>query len=284
MAKRKRYKQRKPLPIRITKNDRAEYTKLAKSAKAKIGRTLKRYGETVVFTGEDGSTETVKVRDLIDIPKLENFKSRKEFNKWKEQARSFTNRNNMRYQFKKNKFDVVATKATINKIERETKRAQNIAKDIINEAQERPFVSGGKAQGTVGQRMLQMGKPNAGGIYMPDDFDFNKYKNPKSVEKRAKNIEKRSDPSYYNTRTEKMKDTYLEQLQQVFNSDADDLVRKLKNMPSDDFYQMYLMFDEFDFDWFYDPEEGEKRLNTMMPYVERYERGDFDTDLNLQGF
>src|SRR5690606_27872405 len=123
-----------------------------------------------------------------------------------------------------------------------------------------------------------------GGIYMPSDFDFSKYKDPKSVEKRAKNIGKRSDPEYYNTRTERMRDTYLDQLEQVFNSDADELVRKIRNMPSDDFYQMYLMFDEFDFDWFYDPEEGEKRLNTMLAYVERYERGDFDNDLNLKGF
>ncbi|WP_238629291.1 hypothetical protein, partial [Klebsiella pneumoniae] len=69
-------------PIRITRNDKKEFSRLAKNAKAKIRRTLKNYG--IDLTGD------------VFIPEsIESFGTRKGFNKWKESVSSFTNPANL---------------------------------------------------------------------------------------------------------------------------------------------------------------------------------------------
>ena len=161
-------------PIRITKNDAEEYRRLVRNSKAKIRRTSKNYG--------------VDLSDEVELPSLDQFKTRKEFNEWKESVSNFTNRANTEYQFKKNEYGVVASKKEINQIERDTKRAQKIAEELQKKASEKPFISGGKEQGTVGQRMMQMGKPNTAGIYRPPDFNFDKIRSKKQLEEKKNTI------------------------------------------------------------------------------------------------
>lgn len=257
-------------PIRITQNDRAEYAKLAKNTKAKLARTTKNYG--------------IDLSAEISVPKLEDFSTRDEYNEWKQKASSFTNRNNLHYQFKKNEFGVVASKARIGKIERENRRAIDIAKRKEKEMQNKPFISGGKVQGTVGERMAYMGRPNMAGITVPKKFDFNEIRNQDRLNTVEQNMERRSDVTYFDKRMETMKARYIESLMDFFNSDANDLAEKLRNMPADDFYEMYLKYDEFDFDVFY-PMEGVETsshdhiVKRLESYVERYYQGDENLDL-----
>lgn len=259
-------------PIRITENDRKEYAKLAKNAKAKIKRTAKTYG--------------IDLTQEIPVPKLDEFKTRSDFNEWKEKSSSFTNRNNLTYQFKKNIYGVVASKKLINQLERDNKRNQRIAEEASKQAENKPFISGNKEQGTVGQRMLQMGRPNVGGITRPPDFDFNTIRNYDRLKRVQENINRRSDPEYYDKRKETMKDNFIYTLGLSFNSNADELVKELRNIPADDFFEMYLMFDEFDFTY-YDSENvgavhDEDKIQQMLSYIERYKRGDIP--LPLKGF
>lgn len=262
----------RPKPIRITKNDRREYAKLAKNTKAKIKRTSKTYG--IDLSGE------------IPVPKLESFQTREEYNEWKEKARSFTNRNNLTYQFKKNQYGVVANKKLLGQLERENKRNQRVAEQIAKEAAPKPFISGGKVQGTVGQQMLQMGRPNVGGVKRPPDFNFNDIRSYQRLKTVQENINRRSDPAYYDKRKETMKENFIFTLGLSFNSNADELVRELQKIPAEDFYEMYLMFDEFDFSY-YDSEQigvvhDEDNINQMLTYIKRYKRGDIP--MPLKGF
>ena len=109
----------RPPRIRITQNDRAEFARLARNAKAKVRRTFKNYG--IDLTGE------------VDIPTLDDFKTRKQFNEWREKVESFTNRNNLNYQFVKNDFGVSASKKELNDIARDVKKAQRLADQKIKE-------------------------------------------------------------------------------------------------------------------------------------------------------
>lgn len=242
---------------------------MVKNTKAKIARTHKKYG--------------INLTDEINIKPLESFTTRKEFNEFVQQASSFTNRNNLKYQFVQNVYGLTASKSEINKITRDTKQAQRIAEKLQRDAIHKPFISGGKEQGTVGQRLLQMGKPSTAGIVRPPDFNFQSIHTKQQFEKKKKNMEERSDEKFFDKRMEKMKDNFMKILDLNFNSDAERLNDKLKNVPADDFYEMYLMFDEFDFD-LYDSENAggfsdEGNLRQMEEYVDNYILGRVNMDL-----
>lgn len=260
---------RRIVPIRVTKADRDEYKRLVANTKAKIRRTNKKYG--------------VDLSHEVVIPDLEQFATREGYNKWKEEIRSFTNRANTNYQFVKNEYGVVASKKRINEIKKETKEAQRLAIHMTENATNKPFISGDKVQGTVGQRMMQMGRPNVAGITIPKDFDFSKVRNPQRLEQIEQNMKKRSNPKYFDKRMETMKENFMTILGLSFNSDADELIEKLKGIPAEDFYEMYLMFDEFDFD-LYSSENisaitDEGNIEKMLGYIDRYQRGDINFDL-----
>lgn len=242
---------------------------MVRNTKAKVRRTIKNYG--------------IDLSNKIDVPDIESFSTRKEFNEWKNKQSSFTNRANLHYQFKKNQYDVVATKKEIIDVERNTKKAQEIADKYINEAKDKPYFVGGKREGTVGQQMMQMGKPNAGGITRPKDFDFSKVKTRKDLEVKFESMEKRAYPEYYDWRKEQMKMNFMKMLEKSFNSDADELIDELANIPPDDFYEIYLMFGEFEFTYY--PVEGVddggklNDVNKMLSYLERYREGKIDLDM-----
>lgn len=263
---------RTPPSIRITQNDRQEYARLVRNTKAKIRRANQKYG--------------IDLSTQIQIPSIEDFTTRNQFNEFKQKQKSFTNRNNKDFQFKKNEFGVVATKRELEEIQRNTKKAQEIADKLRSEANEKPFISGGKEQGTVGQRMMQMGKPNTAGITRPPDFDFEKIRTRAQLEKKMKNMEERSDEEFFDKRMEQMKENLTKLIEETFHSDADELVKRLREIPPDDFYEMFLMFDELNFDYIYttesDGSETNNWISKISSYLDRYDQGRINMD--LKGF
>ena len=134
--------------------------------------------------------------------------------------------------------------------------------------------------------MMQMGRPNVAGITIPKDFDFSKVRNQQRLEQIEQNVRKRANPKYFDKRMETMKENFMTILGLSFNSDADELIEKLKGIPAEDFYEMYLMFDEFDFDLYSSENIGaitdEGNIEKMLSYIDRYQRGDINFD--LKGF
>ena len=241
---------------------------MARNANSKLKRTAKNYG--------------IDLSDEIQIPKQSDFKTRKEYNQWKEQIRDFTNRNNTKYQFQKNEYGVVASKREINEAKRATKQAQRIADKMSKKMAKKPFHSGGKVQGTVEQRMLQMGKPNVGGIYRPPNFDFNKIRSRKQFTEKLENMKERSNPNFIDARSQRLKENYYRTLEEHFNSDADNLIDEIKQIPADDFFELYLMYDEFQFDYIYTEEQSQATLTKLESVVEAYKNGKINMD--LKGF
>lgn len=259
-------------PIRISNKDKQEYQKLVRNSKAKIRRTHNKYG--------------IDLSSEVNLPKLKDFKTRNQFNEWKEQQSSFLNRGNLKYQFKKNPYGVVASKKEILQVERDTKKAQRVAEKIQKQASNKPFISAGKQQGTVGQRMTMMAKPSLAGISRPPDFKFDSIRTREHFIKKKDNMARRVDDGYYDEKKEKMLSNFIDILGLSFNSQADTLIDELQNINAHDFFEIYLMFDEFDFDLFdsdgqmVNADEG--TINQMLTYLEQYENGDINMD--LKGF
>jgi hypothetical protein len=111
---------------------------------------------------------------------------------------------------------------------------------------ERPFISGGKQYGTVGKRLRMMKRRPSSLVSRPSDFDFNKIHTYTELEKRKEIAKKKADPTNFDERTEKMKERYIEGLEFMFNSEADEVIRKLRMIPAEIFYEMYQIYDEFE--------------------------------------
>ncbi|UMO75928.1 terminal protein [Bacillus phage vB_BsuP-Goe22] len=260
--------------IRITDNDKAEYARLVKNTKAKIKRTQKKYG--------------VDLSAEIDIPDLESFGTRAQFNKWKEQASSFTNRANMRYQFEKNAYGVVASKAKIAEIERNTKEVQRLVDEKIKAMKDKEYYAGGKPQGTIEQRIAMTSPAHVTGITRPHDFDFNKVRTYSRLRTLEESMEMRTDPQYYEKKMIQLQLNFIKSVEGSFNSfdAADELIEELKKIPPDDFYELFLRISEISFEEFDSEgntvENVEGNVYKILSYLEQYRRGDFD--LSLKGF
>lgn len=257
---------RKQPPIRIRNKDVKEYQRLKRNTQAKIRRVQKKYG--------------IDLRNEVSLPNLESFSTRKQFNNWKEQQRSFTNPSNQTYQYRKNKKGVVASKKEINQLERDTRRAQEIADNVKRQTENKPFISGGKQKSTYGRQQEMLGKPNYGGIYRPGDFDFDKYESRRGFELESRSMDRRSDIRDIENRMDTMKQNYIKKLEEDFNSDAEPIIRRVKQMPSIDFFEMTLIYDEMSFYTLYN-EDTPEFLDKINGYIDQYERGDVDLDLEL---
>jgi hypothetical protein len=261
--------------IRFTENDRREFSRLVKNTKSKISRVEGKYGESA----------SRKIREAIEIPdSLEEFTNRKAFERWKNKMSEVTNRSNPNFQFVQNENGVVATKQEIKEITKLNEQARKLTEEENKRIGEKPFFVGGKQFGTVEQQKMRVERDRET-INQIAKFDFDSVKDEKELEYRKEVAEKRADPKYYSTRKETMKRNFIEQVNMSFNSDADELVELLVDIPAEDFYEMYHMFAEFDFSD-YDSEgnyigagDPTAHVERLKGYVERYFRNGLDMDL-----
>jgi len=247
------------------------YRREVRNTRAKLNRINKQHG--------------IDLTDEIPIPSLESFSSRKEMNVWVRKVQSFRNRSNRNYQFDRNEYGVSASKARLDRIDRKVKEAQRLADEQISKLSEKPFVSGGAVQGTVG-----MQRPNKTGISKPTDFKFNEVRTKQRLDEIEKSAIRKSDPDHYDERNKQMQDNFIDMLRKDFNSDADKLIDLIKDINPDEFFQMYLQIDEFDFEIYYVTEDmvdvSGGVIERMITEMEKYERGDFPytKDLHHENF
>lgn len=241
---------------------------MVRNTKAKISRTNKKYG--------------VDLSDAIDLPNLESFETRAQYNEWKQKAQSFTNRNNLNFQFKKNPFGIVTSKADILAIERDNKRSIRIAEQKLKEQEKRQ-----KKQEKVSVGMIV---PNRNFVQEVKKFDFNKVRSYERLNTLREANKEKANPQVYDKKAIRMRDNFVSILQQSLHSEADELVQKILGMPVDDFIELFdKEWEDFDFDlWsseqilFDTHSEAMQKVSAMMNHIDAYERGNVNMD--LKGF
>lgn len=246
---------------------------MVRNARAKIRRTQKTHG--------------VDLSGAVDLPSLDDFGTRDEFNQWKQDVGSFTNRYNLRYQFVTNPYGVTASKSEINEIERMRKREQRVAREEYNRVKDKIIHQGGKPFATVEQRTTHFSMPDVTGVTIPKDFDFSKVRSQRRLDEIKEIGERRQYPEHYDWRKEQMKMNFMKGLEESYDSEADELIDRLANLPPDDFYFLYIGNTEFDFDeLFYEDGEAvgitnrEGHINKMMNVLDRFEREIRNPDLD----
>lgn len=266
--------------IRIRQQDKHEYRRLVRNTRAKIRRAQKSYG--IDLSGE------------VNIPALQDFKHRKEFNQFKKEMTQFTDRRNRDYQFVKNKYDVVASKTILDQAKEYTKEAQELTQTFIDGIKDHPTYRKGEPVGTVEQLIAMRGESEGVGLNPPRDFDFDAIQSRKKLDERIENMERKTKPQYYEEAKERMQDNYIEILKLSLNSGADPLIEKIESLDSETFYQMWLQISEIDFN-LYDSDGGfagqgkdeiptddevDKHVSSVLSGIEKFEKLHKDNDLN----
>jgi hypothetical protein len=232
----------------------------------------------------------VDVSAEIELPELSDIQTRKEFNRITQHLSSFTNKNNQRYQFRKNEHGVVASKAEINKITRENKRARRLADQETKKIENLPFVSRGKkTEMTAGERRKMLRYPTTAGISKPEVFDFSKIQSQHELDYVKRKNEAKSTPVFYDEKLIQFKKNWIAMMEQGFHGEEDDIVDKLKSLPPDVFYEIYQMFDEFDFRYYDSENQGgindknRGNLEIIEGYLNDYFLGNLNLDLKEVG-
>lgn len=258
-------------PIRIRQKDIEEYQRLKRNTRAKIRRVRQKYG--IDLSGD------------IDLPPIESFQTRDEFNAWKERQRSFTNRANLRYQFEKNVHGVVASKALLREIEGKTKEAQRIYDEEMKRLNKLPFIQRGEIQGTAGERVRMLARPEIGGLSRPPDFDFSRVRTYPQLYHALERAERRADPVWYDRRKEIMKENFIEIIRVNLPNKHHPIIEELEKLPADAFYEIYKSVDEFDFARWdsdgstYDSETVTELVNYYLTVIENFKNNRLNTDL-----
>lgn len=249
--------------------DKKEYSRLKKNAKAKIKRIQDNY--------------KFDVSDKIDIPDFDSFDNKREFEKWKKKIESFTDRTNPEYQYEVNAKGVVASKAELERIKENYRKAQENAENFIGKYVDKPYSVGGKEMGyTVGDRMTLYRDRNLAGIRVDDDFDFDKFETRARLEGKAELMEEKASGKYFGQSMERMKHNFMTALRGTFNGAADEVIDMIDIIPPDDFFELFLMKAEFTFEDYASDgsiDGSEAQLELLKSYVEEYFRGEVDMSL-----
>lgn len=175
---------------------------------------------------------------------------------------------NLKYKFVKNEYGVVSSKSEINEITRNRNKEIRRAKEQLKKE---------KADPVKKQELLKMANPSKAGIHIPKPFKFKDVRSRSRLEDVKESARRRSDPDFYPKRMTKMHETFIRELEEAFNSDANWLVDQIKNMNPDDFVELYKKYPSFDFQIFYilkyvDEWYQHKYLLEMVRDFKRYER------------
>ena len=251
--------------IRITQKDKIEYTKLRTNARRKLTRLQKNHG--------------VDLTNEIPLKSLDEFETRAEYNKWKNQMKSFTNRFNLNYQFRTNKYNVTKSVKEIQEMNRLRNREIRKAKEKVKDIENKTLIQKGKEYGKVKEKSRYMGEPETTKIHVPKKLDFDKVQSNRKWEEMEEIAKKRISGEHYETRNQRMLDNFIKALEGSFHGEEEDLVKKLKEVGADDFYEMWLRIEEFSFENY--DSEGEhiaantKSIDTMMEYLNDWEKGKY---------
>lgn len=257
------------MAFRLTGKDKEEYARLTKNSKNKLKRLSKKFG----------AEKVAEVTTDITLPSINSFTGRKEFNAWKDKQTKFTRRGNMRYQFETNDKGVLLSKQEISQMTRQVKRIQKRIETENKRLSELPFIQGGKQYGTVGNRMgLLKHDSDVTNLNAPLDFNVNRFRDRKSVDRRLDDLDRMAERDYLTKRRAQVKENFIFTLERSFNSDAEKLVERIRQIDSDDFYEMFLMYEEIDFKLYDSDGHGkdnmatETTLSRIDTYVDRYEK------------
>jgi hypothetical protein len=281
--------------IRITENDRKEYARLVKNTKAKVRNTVKKYGNYIadIERDEEGNTSyrNLDIKSFGDVPALDSFQTRDQFNEWKEKQQAFTSGKNPHFKFKINEKGVAVTDYLLTVAENLVYKANRNERKEREKFHDIPVVGTGM---TVAERQKMLRRPTVGG-FGEVGFNFKEFDDFTHLGGRLKALTDRADPNHYDEKKRQMKDNWYDLIAESFGSEASSLLDLLAQLSDDEFYALYLHEEEdiMAFELYYNDageiEDGTNgQLEQIKGYFEKYLRGELEVKSDrvndLKGF
>ena len=185
----------------------------------------------------------------IDYTGIENFSSRKEFNKYINELEQFTNRKNYRYV--KNVHGVVVPRKTYNEIKKEVAQLNKENKKRLKQIEKQNFKSRGKATDEKVQDRRLMGDTRYN-VFKPKIFNFDRFRNKKELKEYEKSLKQKTDPKFYDKKAKRYKANYITGLENIFGKMGKKLIAKIKSMDSDEFMNLYYTEDIANINFMYE--------------------------------
>lgn len=138
------------------------------------------------------------------------------------------------------------TKATLNELNR-VETQLSIARRKEEDRQRSTGVFSQGQQITTVFEQNRMRRPNTAFSRFLPSYDVRNARRQEDVEQAIKVRQARLDPKWYDRKLSQMRENFIQSLEERFNSNADDVVEKLKLMNPNEFYLLYERFDEIDF-------------------------------------
>lgn len=176
----------------------------------------------------------------IQTKNIKDFKTRDEFNAYKQQMESFLNKHNLNYQYVKNPHGVVVTKKEMNEIERTLKRVNRIREEEVKRRRKMPFKHGKKpTEFNVGEQEKLMGDTRFRESKHKVKNNFHNMKNYSDYEEWKKEVEEEFGGNYRDKRSQGYKDRYIKGLENIFGDESKQLIKHIEKMPLGDFMDVY---------------------------------------------
>lgn len=244
---------------------------MVKNTKAKVKRTIQNIGSTIydVEKDENGEQKLIErnVRDLLNVPKLEDFQTREDFNNWKEQQTKITSGRSPHFNFKKNEHGLAVTEHLLNVKENREYMAQREARKEQAKARENKEAE---------QRAGYMAYPTRIGFHKTG-FNLDRMRSGGELERSMQRLIDQSTGQEYGRTKRRMMDNWLDSVAGSFeNGEANDILDRFKQMSPEEWYDMYEQFYEDMTFRIYDSEgqlqsATDDNLDALRQYLDDYE-------------
>lgn len=194
-------------------------------------------------------TNLYNVNVDLEFKDINDFNSRKEFNKYITQLETFTDRKNYRYV--KNEHGLVVSRETYNKLKNEIAQINKENKKRLKQIEKKQFKSRGKNTDEKVRDRKLMGDTRYN-EFKPKKFNFNRFRNKQELKEYEKSLKQKTDPKFYDKKAKRYKENYITGLENIFGKMGKKLIKKIKNMDTDDFMNLYYTEDIANIDFMYE--------------------------------
>lgn len=229
--------------------------KLIKNYNAKITRNLKRGVST----------------DLLpDKVTVSEFKSRKEFNRFKDSAKWFLNRSNTAARYVQTNSGYFVTQRDINKLKSLQKRATSASKKYGSKYDDYKFrVLAEEIAGVANMTTRTVGMDRIKDKPMQFTRNPLSFDTPAQFEGYVNLLNRRIQPDYFIQKDNQMKENLKTAVMKTFGSDGQNIINKIDFLSMNDFLEFFYTTD-FDFSFIYNREDYNRKLNTLNSYVNTF--------------
>lgn len=248
--------------MRVMKRDEQEYKRLRSNYRSKLWR-IRRATDFSLPAHEIDSELGLYFPSISEF-REGAFKTRKDFNLFKQTVEEVTSRSFKPLQIQDNARGIKYPRIMHNIGLKHAEKAKKEAQRQIDKIKDLPIIIDGEERGTVADREISTPDSDAYGVYTPSDFDIDNFTTPQAVEKRIEKDKQRSDPEYYDERKEQMQQNFISIFDgQDPNEVPPEIVELLKGMTPDEFYEFYWMFPDLSFEDF-DSESGQGFMSNAV--------------------